>query len=147
MARPKKQDSSVLTLEELTQLAQEQARQARQLRLELDLVIGTSREMLRPAEVKKLIGVKDSQLGRLRDRGCFEYTEMVHKRHDGTTTSRYLYSKRSVLRYLAVRSGDASAEALSPEDWEKREETRSYYRAKRKDAGLSPEIVEARVHP
>ena len=134
MARPKKQDNSVLTLEELTQLAQEQARQARQLRLELDLVIGTSREMLRPAEVKKLIGVKDSQLGRLRDRGCFEYTEMVHKRHDGTTTSRYLYS-------------DASAEALSPEDWEKREETRSYYRAKRKDAGLSPEIVEARVHP
>ena len=112
---------------------------------------------MKPKEAMALLGCKQRTLSRLR-------TPPVNKETGEPTgepaqleavclpslrdpmKGRWMYSRRSILRLRALRLGDASVTNLSPSEWQRREEARTFHRKQRKDAGLSKELVEARVY-
>lgn len=134
----------MLTLEELSdalltlQLDLEALRdENRHLRSQLDLIIDNSTEWIPPRDAMKLLGVKSTQLERLRQAGRLECRRRA--------TGRWEYTRRSVLRLTNERLGDLSAERLSPKEWQEREEKRAYYRQRRQAAGLDAELIAAPV--
>nr|DAO89723.1 MAG TPA: putative excisionase [Caudoviricetes sp.] len=132
-------------------------RENRQMRALFLQVAEGSDGWLKPREAMELLGCKQRTLSRLR-------TPPVNKETGEPTgepaqleavclpslrdpmKGRWIYSRRSILRLRALRLGDASVTNLSPSEWQRREEARTFHRKQRKDAGLSKELVEARVY-
>nr|DAU72625.1 MAG TPA: putative excisionase [Caudoviricetes sp.] len=112
---------------------------------------------MKPREAMDLLGCKQRTLSRLRvppvdketgkptgEPAILEAVCLPSLRNP--MKGRWMYSRRSVLRLRAQRLGDASVANLSPSEWQRREEARTFHRKQRKDAGLSKELIEARIY-
>ena len=131
-------------------------RENRQMRALFLQVAEGSDGWMKPREVMALLRCKQRTLARLRvppvDKVTGEPTgepaleAICLPSLRDPMKGRWIYSRRSVLRLLAQRLGDASVTNISPAEWQRREEARTFHRKQRKDAGLSKELVEARVY-
>lgn len=106
-------------------------------------IVEKSTEWISPKEAMEILGIKHTQLYRIRESSAENPEKGLEARR--RASGRWEYSKRSVLRLASYKGGDISVAQISPQQWEEREELKARIRLKRQLSGYSEELINAPI--